>query len=299
VLPLSADGFTLFGRVLKQLLSLLKFVCRSYFMGTTNLEVIRVLLIDDHTLVRACLCMLIESQPGLMVVGEAAAPPDALAAAVREHPDIILLDLDLGDANGLDLIPSLRSAVPEAHVMVLTGVRDPEIHRYAVRLGAVGLVPKENATDVLFQAIAKVHGGGIWLDSILVASVLGEMTRLRGGPITDPEAMKISSLTAREREVIDLIGQGLKNQVIADRLCISEATVRHHLTSIFAKLGVVGRLELVIYAYRHGLACFLPHRCPTQSTHVVSYHPDTSPAETMALHQTSNGLWRKHPNRIG
>lgn len=266
-------------------------------MGTTNMQVIRVLLIDDHALVRACLRMLIESHPGLAVVGEAAAPADALAVAVHVHPDIILLDLDLGDANGLDLIPTLRSAVPEVRVVVLTGVRDPEIHRHAVRLGAVGVVLKDKATDVLFQAIAKVHEGGIWLDSVLVASVLGELTR-SGGLTTDPEAMKISSLTTREREVIDLIGQGLRNQVIADRLCLSEATVRHHLTSIFAKLGVVDRLELVIYAYRHGLACFMPHRCPTQSFHVVPHHLGVPAAESMALRQTSDSLWRKHPERI-
>jgi two-component system nitrate/nitrite response regulator NarL len=268
-------------------------------MGTTNLQAIRVLLIDDHVLVRACLRMLIESQPGLTVVGEAAVPSDALAAAVHEHPDIILLDLDLGETNGLDLIPSIRSAAPEAHVIVLTGVRDPEMHRYAVRLGAVGIVLKDKAADVLLHAIAKVHEGGIWLDSVLVASVLGEMTRLGGSPTTDPEAKKISSLTTRECEVIDLIGQGLKNQVIADRLCISEATVRHHLTSVFAKLGVVDRLELVIYAYRHGLACFMSHRCPTQSIHIVSYQPNASPAETLALRQTPTSPSRKDPKQIG
>jgi two-component system nitrate/nitrite response regulator NarL len=299
VQPFSAKRLMFPDRILKQPLPFVKFLCRSHFMGTTNLQAIRVLLIDDHALVRACLRMLIESHPGLRVVGEAAVPPDALAAAVQEHPDIILLDLDLGETNGLDLIPSLRSAVPEAHVVVLTGVRDPALHREAVRLGAVGIVLKEKAADVLFQAIAKVHGGGIWLDSVLVAGVLGEMTRLGGSPTTDPETTKISSLTAREREVIDLIGQGLKNQVIADRLCISEATVRHHLTSIFAKLSVVDRLELVVYAYRHGLACFMPHRCPAQSVHVVSYHPNASPAEPLVLRQTPPGLSRKHPKQIG
>jgi two-component system nitrate/nitrite response regulator NarL len=240
-------------------------------MGTTNRPVIRVLLVDDHTLVRAGLRLLIERHPGFTVIGEAAVPSEALAAAVREHPDIILLDLDLGETNGLDLMPSLRAAVPEARVIILTGLRDPEMHRDAVRLGAVGIVLKDQATDVLCQAMVKVHAGGIWLESVLVARVLGEMTRGGGRPTTDPEAMKLASLTAREREVIDLIGQGLKNRAIADRMCISEATVRHHLTSIFAKLGVLDRVELVIYAYRHGLACFMPHRCPTQSIHVVSY----------------------------
>ena len=234
-------------------------------MQIANGKIIGVLLIDDHVVVRAGLRMFLESQPGMTVVGEAATPDEALALAIRVHPDIILLDLDLGAADGLDLLPLLRNAVPKANVVVLTGIRNPEIHRRAIHLGAVGLVPKETAPAVLLQAITTVHAGGAWLDNILVASVLGEMTRARPSQPSDPEAIKIATLTAREREVIDLVGQGLQNQAIADHLCISEATVRHHLTSIFAKLGLGNRLGLVIYAYRHGLACFIPHHCSTVS----------------------------------
>lgn len=258
-------------------------------MHTANVKVIGVLLIDDHMVVRAGLRMFLESQPGMTVVGEAATPDDALALASRAHPDIILLDLDLGTADGLDLLPLLHSAVPEAHVVVLTGIRNPEIHRRAIHLGAVGLVPKETAPTVLLQAITTVYAGGAWLDSNLVASVLGEMTRARTGQPTDPEAIKIATLTAREREVIDLIGQGLKNQAIADRLCISKATVRHHLTSIFAKLGIGDRLGLVIYAYRHGLACFIPHCCSTNLPQAVSSHLVVAPANAQALRRTRSG----------
>jgi DNA-binding NarL/FixJ family response regulator len=143
---------------------------------------------------------------------------------------------------------------------VLTGVRDVEMHRRAVRLGAVGLVLKEKAADVLLKAIAKVYAGEVWLDRLLIANVLSEITRPTSQSL-DPEDIKIKALTVREREIIKLIGQGLKNQAIANRLCISEATVRHHLTSIFGKLGVGDRLELAIYAYRHGLARFVPHPC--------------------------------------
>jgi two-component system, NarL family, nitrate/nitrite response regulator NarL len=111
---------------------------------------------------------------------------------------------------------------------------------------------------VLLQAIVKVHAGEAWLERTLVADVLGEITR--GGLIqpTGPEAVKISTLTLREREVINLVGQGLKSRQIAAHLCIAEATLRRHLTSIFAKLKVVDRLELVIYAYRHGLSSCPP-----------------------------------------
>ena len=214
---------------------------------------LRILLIDDHVVVRAGLRMLIESRPGWHVVGEAADVRDALAAAAREQPNLIVLDLDLGTGSGLDCLTALLTTAPAARVLILTGVRDPELHRQAVHLGALGLVVKEKAAEVLLQAIEKVSAGEVWLEPTLTASVLREMTRHRGTQQRDPEATKISLLTQREREVITLIGEGLKNQQIAKRLFISEATVRHHLTSIFAKLEVADRLELLVYAYRHGL----------------------------------------------
>jgi two-component system, NarL family, nitrate/nitrite response regulator NarL len=222
-----------------------------------EMQPIRVLIIDDHAVIRTALRMFLDSQPGITVVGEASGPDDALAVVIREPPDIILLDLDLGGFNGLDLLPQLHTAAPAAHVVVLTGIRDVDMHRRAVRLGAMGLVLKERAAEVLLEAIAKVHAGEVWADGLLLARVLSEMTRPWTNQPTDSEAIKIGALTAREREIIGMIGQGLKNQTIADRLCISEATVRHHLTSIYAKLSVGDRLALAIYAYRHGLASSL------------------------------------------
>jgi DNA-binding NarL/FixJ family response regulator len=232
---------------------------RSLHQSLASARSIGVLIIDDHAVIRTALRMFLESQPGLAVVGEASHPKDALAIALQAHPDIILLDLDLGDSNGLDLLPHLHTAAPEAHVLVLTGVRDGEMHRRAVRLGAVGIVGKERAAEVLLQAIAKVHAGEVWLDRTLIARVLGEMTQSGKAKPANPETLKIAALTAREREVIALVGQGHRNRQVADRLCISEATVRHHLTSIYAKLNVEDRLELTIYAYRHGLISLLPH----------------------------------------
>jgi len=232
---------------------------------------IHVLIIDDHVVIRAALRMFLESQPDITVVGEGSGPQDALAVAGREQPNIILLDLDLGEASGLDLLPDLHVAAPDAHVIVLTGVRDVRMHRQAVRLGAAGLVLKERAPEVLLEAIARVATGEVWLENLLVASVLSEMTRRpQHSPPLDPEMIKMKALTAREREIITLIGQGFKNQTIADRLCISEATVRHHLTSIYGKLAVGDRLELAIYAYRHGLACFLP---PQPTMHIKASLP--------------------------
>ncbi len=215
---------------------------------------IRVLLIDDHALVRAGLVTLIEQRPGLTVIGEAANRADALAIAAREQPDIILLDLDLGGENSLDFLPELFTAAPATRVILLTGMLDPEAHRRAVRLGAMGLVLKEQATEVLIKAIERVHAGEVWLDRSMLATVLTELSPARANEEVDPEAAKIATLTAREREVIALLAEGLPSKQIAERLFISEATVSHHLGSIFNKLGVTNRLELVVYAYRHGLA---------------------------------------------
>jgi DNA-binding NarL/FixJ family response regulator len=222
-------------------------------MSNAGTNPIRVLLIDDHVVMRAALRMLVDSRPDMTVVGEATDRGDAILITAREQPDIILLDLDLGEENGIDFLPALLAAAKQARVIVLTGIRDPAEHRQAVRLGATGMVLKDQAFDTLVKAIQRVHAGEIWLDPALVANLLAERSRVRGQNL-DPEVARITGLTEREREVIALIGQGLKNRQIGDRLSISETTVVHHLTSIFAKLGVANRLELVTFAYRHGLA---------------------------------------------
>ncbi|HEU5086697.1 MAG TPA: response regulator transcription factor, partial [Roseiflexaceae bacterium] len=168
--------------------------------------------------------------------------------------DIVVLDLDLGGESGMDLIPTLIATVPGVRILVLTGMRDGNIQRSAVQVGAVGLVEKDEVLATLVPAIRKVAQGQVWLDPALVASVLQEMVRARGASEPDADGLRISRLTERERDVIRLICQGLTNRVIAERLVISETTVRHHLTSIFSKLEVENRLERVIYAFRNGLA---------------------------------------------
>jgi len=223
-------------------------------MVTPATKPIRILLVDDHAVVRAGLRLIVQSREGMTIVGEAGNRDDALSLADSEHPDIILLDLDLGGDSGMTLIADLIAAAGEARIIILTGLRDPEAHRQAVLLGAMGIVKKEKAAEVLITAIERVHQGEAWLDPSLMAGVLTEVTRSSRGRKTDPEADKIAALTNREREVITLVGEGIKSKEIAGRLFISETTVRHHLTSIFDKLGVADRVELLIYAYRHGLA---------------------------------------------
>ncbi len=215
---------------------------------------IRILLLDDHVVVRTALRILIESQETLTMVGEAGNRQEALEIATTQQPDIILLDLDLGGENGLDCISDLLAAARDARIVVLTGVRDPQVHQRAVSLGAMGLVQKDRAFEVLVGAIERVNAGDAWLDPSLMARVLTEMSGASRNKTSDPETAKIATLTDREREVLTLIGDGLKNKEIANKLFISEWTVRHHITSIFAKLEVSDRVELILYAYKRGLA---------------------------------------------
>jgi two-component system, NarL family, nitrate/nitrite response regulator NarL len=220
-------------------------------MSDATLEPIRILIVDDHAVVRAGLRMLIDQNPAMKVIGLAGNRSEALALAAREQPNLIVLDILLGDEDGLTILPELREVAKDARVLVLTGLRGPENQRRAMLAGAMGVVLKEHAAEVLLKAINKVHQGEVWLDRSLLGSVLDEMTQ---APEPDPERAKIASLTDREREVIALIAEGLRNKQIGERLYITETTVTHHLSSIFSKLDVSDRLELVIYAFAHKLA---------------------------------------------
>lgn len=238
---------------------------------------VRVLIVDDQIIVREGLRMLLESMDRIRVVGEAATREDALEKARHTQPDVILLDLDLGgkSSSGKDCLPELIRQCPSSRVLVLTGTHNHQLHFDAIRLGASGLVHKLEASSRLGDAIRKVNQGEVWLDGTLMADVLHEFwhlndtgradldTNLQTNGASTPsisteippeETEKIVQLTNREREVIELIGKGMRNQQIADHLFISVITVRHHLSSIFSKLGVGDRFELAIYAYKYGLA---------------------------------------------
>ena len=215
---------------------------------------IRIVIIDDHVMVRAGLRMLIEQDPALHVVGDASDLSSAVSLAARTQPDVILLDLDMAGQNGLDILPDLQAVAAQSQVLVLTGIRDPAAHREAIRRGALGVLNKEHAADILIKAIHKVQAGEVWLDRVAMAHLLADLRSTTAPLNPDPEREKVAALSDREREVLDLVSQGLKNREIAERLFISDHTVRHHVAAIFMKLGVSSRLELILYAYRHHLA---------------------------------------------
>jgi len=212
---------------------------------------ITIMIIDDHVVIRSGLRMLIEHDQQMLVVAQAGNRAEALERATSSRPDVIILDLLLGDEDGLTFLPEMCQASPNSRVLVLTGVQNPDAHRRAIRRGAMGIVLKEHAADQLLKAIKKVHEGEVWIERSMMGSMIQEFNK---PALVDPEVTKIESLTDREREVIALIGEGLKNKQVGERLFISETTVTHHLSSVFSKLEVSDRLELIIYAFRHGLA---------------------------------------------
>jgi len=188
------------------------------------------------------------------VMGTASDIAEALAILEREQPDVILLDIDLNGVNSLDSMPRLRNA-SNAMVLILTGVRDPETQERAVLAGARGVVQKEVSAEMILKAIRKVHEGEIWLDRLTTGRIFSKLLDHSTNQVS-PEAAKIASLTSREREIVNvMVNQGHStNKQIAVHLNMSEHTLRNHLSSIYSKLEVENRLELVMYAVKHHIS---------------------------------------------
>jgi DNA-binding NarL/FixJ family response regulator len=208
---------------------------------------IRLVLISDLLMIREALRDFLASR-GIESVEEAATCEEALEVAARHQPDIFLIDMDC-QAGTFTCLKELTE-LHHGRIVALCGhgVSD---HAALIERGAAGIVLKNQTGDVLIKAITKVHAGEAWLDRTNTAKVLARIVRRRH--IENIEAEKIARLTARERQIISLIGEGLKNAAIGQRLFISEATVRNHLTSILDKLGLSDRFELAVYAFRHHL----------------------------------------------
>jgi two-component system nitrate/nitrite response regulator NarL len=209
---------------------------------------IRIFIVDDHPTIVWGLERLIESgAPRMVVVGKAADIRTAMVLIEQAQPDVVLLDLDLGKENGLDAMPELLKK-STAKVLVLTGVRDTSVHEAAIRAGALGVVGKEIVPAELLQAIERVHRGELSVDRHMTERLLA--TRSRTLPRRSSEEERLASLTAREHDIVLSLKRrpqaALKE--IAASLGISERTLRNHLSSIYEKLGVSGRLELYVFS---------------------------------------------------
>lgn len=205
---------------------------------------IRILLADDHKVVRQGLVAILETQPDFEVVGEASSGAEAVELAAKLNPDIILLDLEMPGMDGLNALRAIRAAHPDRKIIVFTAFDTDERIFGAVQAGAQGYLLKGAPRDELFRAIRVVHAGGSLLEPVVAARLI---RRVSSSQEAAPQ------LTGRELEVLQLIAGGLQNKEIAAQLRISERTVKFHVSAILGKLGAGNRTEAVAIAVQQGL----------------------------------------------
>jgi DNA-binding NarL/FixJ family response regulator len=212
---------------------------------------IRILLADEPSVFRDGLRALLSAQPDLKVVAEASDYQSVLALAERFRPEIILFEPE-GAGSALSILRDLQESHLPCRVILLTATEDADLLSQSVRYGVAGIVPKKSPTELLLKSIRKVNAGELWLDRATTADVVRQ---LAGRPIPAPRNLpqtdKPVALSRREREITALVAQGFRNREIADKLFISEQTVKNHMHNIFEKVGVQDRLELALYAIYH------------------------------------------------
>jgi NarL family two-component system response regulator LiaR len=210
-------------------------------------ETIRVLVVDDHAIVRKGIIAMLETEPGLEVVGECANGAEAVEKARETQPNVILMDLMMPVMDGVEATRQIKAAQPDVHVLALTSFGTADKVFPTLNAGAIGYLLKDSDPNELLQAIRKVHQGEGWLHPAITRQVLTQFAAAHQKP---PEA----DLTERETEVLRLIAQGLSNQEIARTMVVSEATVHTHVSRVLSKLNLNSRTQAALYALRRGLA---------------------------------------------
>jgi two-component system, NarL family, nitrate/nitrite response regulator NarL len=213
---------------------------------------LRIVLAGGHALYRQALVPLLAGQ-GFDVVGEGDELQAAWGAALDPPPDGVLFDIDRMPEGAPLVMQDIRRRAPDACVVVLTAGAGQDLSRRLVLEGARGIVSKDRGPAHLCDAIRAASSGELWIDRATTARIIGDIAARRGRAL-EPEQARIATLTAREREVVGLVAQGRSNKAIAEQLAISGNTVRHHLTSIFAKLDLDDRVALVVYTFKHRIA---------------------------------------------
>jgi NarL family two-component system response regulator LiaR len=211
-------------------------------------EEIRILVADDHAVVREGLRALIETEPEMELVGEAADGVEAVRQACALEPDVILLDLVMPRKGGIEAIREIKEEKPAARVLVLTSFAEDDKVFPAIKAGAQGYLLKDASPRELLRAIRDIHRGEPSMHPTIARKLMLELQRSPELPLTE------EPLTEREAEVLGLVARGLTNQEIADRLFVSERTVRTHVSNILSKLHLANRTQAALYALREGLA---------------------------------------------
>jgi len=209
---------------------------------------IKVLIADDHAIVRTGLRALLKSEPDLELVGEATGGYEAIELVGKRHPDILILDLSMPDLDGIAVTRQLKPEYPDLRILILTVHEDEAMLREAIKAGAFGYVLKRAAEAELISAIETVRRGDLYVDPAMLRVLLVESTEPKTAQSASPEP-----LTPRETEVLKLIVQGYTNRQIGETLILSVRTVEGHRANLQEKLGLHTRVELVRYARDHGL----------------------------------------------
>jgi len=212
---------------------------------------IRLVLVDDQALARAGLKLILSPEDGFTVVGEAADGAAAIEVVAQMQPDVVVMDVRMRGMDGVTATKHLRALEQSPPVLILTTFDDDEVLSGALRAGASGFVLKEAPADELIHAVRSVAAGNGWLDPTVTGRVL------RGYRTSPPPgrgpSQQLAALTSRELDVLRLIGRGASNQDIAERLVISEATVKSHVSHILDKLALRDRAAAIVFAFDHGL----------------------------------------------
>jgi DNA-binding NarL/FixJ family response regulator len=218
---------------------------------------IRVVIADDHPILREGLRRLLEDDGEFHVVGQAADGADAVRLAREQQPDVLLLDLAMPRVSGLEALKEISAGGSTTKVLVLTVAIDDAQIVEALERGARGVVMKEAATELLFKAIRAVVAGHYWVGRDTVSDIVRHL-RERAAAAAGRRLSPVDRLTPREREIVAAVAAGESNREVAQRLKLAEDTVKHHISNVFDKLGVSNRAELAAYAASHGLAGPLP-----------------------------------------
>jgi two-component system, NarL family, nitrate/nitrite response regulator NarL len=218
---------------------------------------IRVLIADGHPIVLEGLRSVLGHQPTLQVVGEASDGMEAIEKTVSLDPDVVLMDLKLPRVDGLTVLRSIQARAGRSKVILFSSSENKEEFVEAMKLGCSGIVSKDSSITLIEKSIQKVFAGEIWLDSNTTAAVIRQFASPTDFPAVHAGNGKTTreraQLSQREREIIILIAQGYKNKEIAEKMFITEQTVKNHLHNVFDKLGVSDRLELALYAIHNSL----------------------------------------------
>ena len=213
---------------------------------------IRILIADDHGIVRQGLRMYLQLDPTLEVIGEAANGKEAVELAIKLHPDIVLMDILMPVMDGLEATAAIRRTLRDTEVIALTSVLDDAIIHQAIRAGASGFLLKDVTAERLFDAVRVIAAGEALLAPAVTRRLISEFTRMRPVSGTLPSAV-LGTLTPRETEVLRLVAEGMSNPEVARRLVVTEETVKTHVSRILAKLGLRDRTQAVVAAYESGL----------------------------------------------